>query len=342
LIILKMIPLLDIQNLSVRYKSRGNRLVRAVEDLSLSVGAGETLGLVGESGCGKSTLVRAVMGLVKPTSGRILFDGEDLLKIPSPRLRNKRLDYQMVFQDPFSSLDPSMTVGDIIMEAARRKLAGSSKKEVIETATAILERVGLPPECLSRLPHEFSGGQRQRIAIARALAVKPRLMIADEAVSALDVSVQSQILNLFMKLRREDFLTMIFVSHDLSVIRHVSDRIAVMYLGKIVEIGPSKDVMDNPLHEYTRALISASPVPDPVEQKRRLRIILRGEPPSPSNPPPGCAFAWRSRKTVPPEVAAIPGRFREVSRGRWVEIHPATVDDPEKLHAEADKLARIG
>jgi oligopeptide transport system ATP-binding protein len=330
--------LLEIQKLSVRYKGRGKSFVHAVEDVSVSVAVGETLGLVGESGCGKSTLVRAVMGLVKPSSGRILLDGDDLLKMPPAKLRGTRLDYQMVFQDPFASLDPAMTVGEIILEAAnrRKKTRGD---ENVASLTTILERVGLPPESASRLPHEFSGGQRQRIAIARALATKPRLLIADEAVSALDVSVQSQILNLLMKLRREDSLTMIFVSHDLSVVRHISTRIAVMYLGKIVELGPAKDVMEKPLHMYTRALISASPVPDPVIQKQKLGIILRGEPPSPANPPAGCAFAWRSQKIVSPGVASIPGRLREVSEGRWVEIHPATVDDSDELNAKADAFA---
>jgi oligopeptide transport system ATP-binding protein len=334
-----MPSLLEISNLSVRYAARCKAFVHAVEGVSLNVAQGETLGLVGESGCGKSTLVRAVMGLVKHCEGRIIFDGHDLAALTASELRRARLDYQMVFQDPFASLDPAMTVGDIVAEALlrREKLPRAQRAGAV---AAMLERVGLPVDSAMRHPHEFSGGQRQRIAIARALATHPRLLVADEAVSALDVSVQSQILNLLMQLRREDGLTMVFVSHDLSVVRHVSDRIAVMYLGKIVELGPTQAVMDAPLHMYTRALLSASPVADPVEQRRRLRIILRGEPPSPANPPPGCAFAWRSPKNVPAEVASQPGHLREVEKGRWVEIHPATVDDPAKLNEQADALGK--
>jgi oligopeptide transport system ATP-binding protein len=332
-----MTALLQIEDLCVRYKARGKGVVHAVEGVSLCVAQGETLGIVGESGCGKSTLVRAVMGLVAPASGRIVLAGKDLGKLSASQLREARLDYQMVFQDPFASLDPAMPVGDIVAEAlVRRKKLPRKEREA--AVTAILERVGLPADSAARLPHEFSGGQRQRIAIARALATEPRLLIADEAVSALDVSVQSQILNLLMELRRERGLTMLFVSHDLAVVRHLCDRVAVMYLGKIVELGPTAEVMESPLHLYTKALLSASPVPDPVEQKRRLRILLRGEPPSPSNPPQGCAFAWRSPKSVPPEVAALPGALREVAPGRWVEIHPATVDDPAELTAQADAL----
>jgi oligopeptide transport system ATP-binding protein len=330
-------PLLKIDNVSVTYPGKGKSLVQAVRSVSLSVMPNETLGLVGESGCGKSTLVRAVMGLVKPSGGRIAFDGRDLGRLSASELRQARLDYQMVFQDPFASLDPAMTVGEIVAEALATRVRMPKAKRV-ETVAAMLERVGLPEEAMSRFPHEFSGGQRQRIAIARALATHPKLLIADEAVSALDVSVQSQILNLLMKLKREDGLAMVFVSHDLSVVRHMSDTIAVMYLGQVVEYGAAKDVMDAPLHMYTRALLSASPVADPVEQKKRVRLLLRGDPPSPANPPAGCAFAWRSPKSVSAEIAAVPGRFREVKRNHWVEIHPATVDDCDALNRQADAL----
>ena len=332
-----MKPILDIENLSVAYPGRGKSHVYAVRGVTLSVAPNETLGLVGESGCGKSTLVRTVMGLVEKSAGRIAFDGRDLDTFSASELRKTRLDFQMVFQDPFASLDPAMTVGEIVAEALKRR-TGGSRTERRAAVSAILERVGLPAEAASRFPHEFSGGQRQRIAIARALAVKPRLLIADEAVSALDVSVQSQILNLLTKLKKEDGLSMVFVSHDLSVVRHMSDRIAVMYLGQVVEYGTAKEVMGNPLHLYTRALLSASPVADPVEQKKRMRLLLRGEPPSPANPPAGCAFAWRSPKAVAPEIAAEPGRYREVAPGHYVEIHPATVDAPDALNADADTL----
>jgi oligopeptide transport system ATP-binding protein len=223
-----------------------------------------------------------------------------------------------------------MNVGQIVEEAVARR-PGPGRDERIRATATLLEDVGLPPDSMNRYPHEFSGGQRQRVAIARALATRPKLFVADEAVSALDVSVQSQILNLLMKLKREHDLTMLFISHDLSVVRHVADRIVVMYLGKIVEMGPAAELMDRPLHMYTKALISAAPLPDPVLQRERARILLRGDPPSPSNPPPGCAFAWRSPKEVPPETASIPGILREASPGHWVEIHPATVDDPALL-----------
>jgi oligopeptide/dipeptide ABC transporter ATP-binding protein len=332
-------PLLELDNVTVAYKGRGGIPVQAVRGVSLSVMPEETLGLVGESGCGKSTLVRAVMGLVEKSGGRIRFDGRDLGDLSAGELRKTRLDLQMVFQDPFASLDPAMTVGEIVSEALtrRERLSGSSRRRAV---AAILEHVGLPADAMSRFPHEFSGGQRQRIAIARALAVRPRLLIADEAVSALDVSVQSQILNLLLSLKKADALAMVFVSHDLSVVRHMSDKIAVMYLGNVVEYGPAKEVLESPLHLYTKALLSASPVADPVEQKKRVRMLLRGEPPSPTHPPTGCAFAWRSPKAVPDEIASHPGNFREVAQGHWVEIHPATVDDSEALLRQADALGQ--
>lgn len=331
-------PLLELDDVSVAYKGRGSVPVQAVRGVSLSVMPEETLGLVGESGCGKSTLVRAVMGLVEKSGGRIRFDGMDFDEISAKELRKTRLDFQMVFQDPFASLDPAMTVGEIVAEAfsRRARLSGDARREAV---AGILDRVGLPEGAMSRFPHEFSGGQRQRIAIARALAVQPRLLIADEAVSALDVSVQSQILNLLLRLKKEDGMAMVFVSHDLSVVRHMSDQIAVMYLGKVVEYGTSKQVLGNPLHLYTQALLSASPVADPVEQKKRVRMLLRGEPPSPTHPPAGCAFAWRSPKVVSDEVASQPGNFREVTPGHWVEIHPATVADNDALMCQADELA---
>jgi len=332
-----MSAILEVKDLFVRYRGRGKVAVRAVDGVSLSLAQGETLGLAGESGCGKSTLVRAIMGLAPVHAGSLLVNGADLARMSAKEARKVRFALQMVFQDPYASLDPSMSVEGIVAEAVRAR-GGLGKTEVAAKVAQALEMVGLPPDAASRRPHEFSGGQRQRIAIARAVAADPQILLADEAVSALDVSVQGQILNLLADLKARRNLSMIFVSHDLSVIRHVSTRMAVMYLGKIVESGPTEKVLSRPFHLYTRALLSASPVADPVEQKKRLRLLLRGEPPSPANPPPGCAFAWRSPKEVPASVASIPGRFREVAPGHFVEIHPATVDDPEALHAAADAL----
>ncbi len=323
-------PLLDIRKLHLSYSSGRGCKVRAVDGVSLSVKDGETLGIVGESGCGKSTLARALMGLARPDSGQIIFDGKDLLSLSAAELRRARLDFQMVFQDPYASLDPCMTVGRILAEAIdrRKKLTRAGMDARI---AQMLEKVGLPTEAATRYPHEFSGGQRQRVAIARTLCTEPRLLVADEAVSALDVSVQSQILNLLSRLRREEGLAMLFISHDLSVVRHIADRIAVMYLGRVVEYGPAAEIMDQPLHMYTKALISASPVPDPIEQKSRQRILLAGDPPSPSNPPAGCHFAWRSPIAVDADTASTAGVFVEAKAGHWVEAHPATVQEESLL-----------
>ena len=263
--------------------------VKAVDGVSLALAKGEILGLVGESGCGKSTLGRSVLRLIPPTEGTVLLAGRNLTQLSSHELREARAGFQMIFQDPYASLNPRMTVSDALAEAmlAHRTIPAS---ELPARVSALLEKVGLSPRCLKKYPHEFSGGQRQRIAIARALAVEPRLIIADEPVSALDVSIQSQIINLLFKLSREMGLTMIFISHDLSVVKHISDRIAVMYLGKIVELGPAADVFGHPLHPYTQALVSAVPLPDPRRERQRRRILLPGDPPSPMNPPGGCPF----------------------------------------------------
>ena len=263
--------------------------VKAVDGVSLALAQGEILGLVGESGCGKSTLGRSVLRLIPPTEGTVLLAGRNLTQLNSDELREARAGFQMIFQDPYASLNPRMTVFDALAEAmlAHRTIPAS---ELPARVSALLERVGLSPRCLKKYPHEFSGGQRQRIAIARALAVEPKLIIADEPVSALDVSIQSQIINLLYKLSREMGLTMIFISHDLSVVKHISDRIAVMYLGKIVELGPAADVFGRPLHPYTQALVSAVPLPDPRRERQRRRILLPGDPPSPMNPPGGCPF----------------------------------------------------
>jgi oligopeptide/dipeptide ABC transporter ATP-binding protein len=296
-------------------KSKG--VVKAVDNVSLTIREGEILGLVGESGCGKTTLSRTIMQLIRPTSGKIFLEGRELSALSDKEIRHQRINFQMIFQDPYASLNPRMTVYDALAEAIRTRHPGvrglALRKRVIE----LLVTVGLSPAQMKKYPHEFSGGQRQRVAIARALAPEPKLIIADEPVSALDVSIQSQILNLLKKLRQDMGLTMIFVSHDLSVVRYISDRIAVMYLGRIVELGDAETIVDDPLHIYTRALMSAIPQPDPRLERSRQRVILEGDPPSPLNPPSGCSFWPRSpvahderMKTVEPELAEIkPGHF---------------------------------
>ena len=263
--------------------------VKAVDGVSLSLRQGEILGLVGESGCGKSTLGRAVLQLIPPTDGVVVLAGKNLTELKRAELREARADFQMIFQDPYASLNPRMTVFDTLAEAIRahKEIPGG---ELPRRVSELMEKVGLSPRFVKKYPHEFSGGQRQRIAIARALAVEPKLIVADEPVSALDVSIQAQIINLLAKLSREMQLTLIFISHDLSVVKHISERIAVMYLGKIVELGPAAKVFERPLHPYSKALVSAVPIPDPVREKKRERIILSGDPPSPINPPSGCPF----------------------------------------------------
>ncbi|RKX34739.1 MAG: peptide ABC transporter substrate-binding protein [Verrucomicrobia bacterium] len=284
---------------------RQSGTVKAVDGVSLKVRRGEVLGLVGESGCGKSTLARTILQLVPTTSGTVILEGRNLGSFSSRELREARTGLQMIFQDPYASLNPRMTVFDTLAEpmiAHGRCTRSEATREVVQ----LMETVGLAPRYMRCYPHEFSGGQRQRIAVARALALKPSLIIADEPVSALDVSIQAQILNLLSELTREMNLSMIFIAHDLSVVKHISDRIAVMYLGKVVEIGEATSVIENPQHPYTRALVSAIPVPDPEIEHSRKRIVLPGDPPSPLNPPTGCSFHPRCQhandgctKTVP-------------------------------------------
>ena len=295
--------------------SRVRRIVKAVDGVTIDIYPGETLGLVGESGCGKSTLGRAILRLTEPTSGQVLFRGKDLAHLSQKEMREERKFLQMIFQDPYASLNPRMTVGQIISEPIETfKLARGREAE--ERVHDLMETVGLNKRFIKRYPHEFSGGQRQRIGIARALAVDPDFIVADEPISALDVSIQAQIMNLMEKLQREKNLTYLFISHDLRAIRHVSDRVAVMYLGKLVEIADAKIIYDEPLMPYTKALISAVPVPDPLIEATRQRIVLEGDVPSPINPPQGCRFHTRCpyaiqacKEVVPPLAEIKPDHF---------------------------------
>ena len=290
--------LLGLSNLAVHFTGRRNWRgrrpppVRAVDGVSLTVGQRETLGLVGESGCGKSTLGNAVLRLVRPTAGRIRFESRDITDADGENLHKLRRDVQMIFQDPYSALNPKLTIGESVGEPLLAHGLASGD-ELKRRVGELLDLVGLPAERASRYPHEFSGGQRQRLVIARALALKPKLIVCDEPVSALDVSIRSQVLNLLMEFQQRFGLSYLFISHDLSVVRHISHRVAVMYLGRVVELASREDLFGSPLHPYTEALISAIPLPDPVAQRKRARIILKGELPKPSAPPPGCPFHTR-------------------------------------------------
>ncbi len=318
--------LVETKNLDVHFAGaaglfRTNRdgVVRAVDHVSLQIRRGETLGLVGESGCGKSTLGRAILRLIPITAGRILFEGEDLTELPDAELRRVRRKMQMIFQDPFSSLDPRMAVGETVAEPMlvhRLATAANRRDKVAE----LFRMVRLDPGMASRYPHEFSGGQRQRIGVARALAASPSFIVCDEPVSALDVSIQAQIVNLLEELRERLGLTYLFVAHDLAVVRHLSDRIAVMYLGEIVEIAPKRSLYDNPLHPYTRALIAAVPVPDRSVEARRTRTLLHGEVPSPLNPPTGCRLHPRCPHAMP-VCSTVAPRPREIAPGHVVACH---------------------
>jgi oligopeptide/dipeptide ABC transporter ATP-binding protein len=303
-IILRIISLVKHYPLRGGIFSRKIGYVKAVQDVSFDIVKGETLGLVGESGCGKSTLARAMILLERPTSGKVVFEGRDIAALSSKELFQVRRRIQMIFQDPYSSLNPRMTVGEIVRDPLIVHKMGTGREQN-ERVALLLSRVGLSADMTDRYPHEFSGGQRQRIGVARALALDPQLLIADEPVSSLDVSVQSQVLNLLTQLQKDLGLTYLFISHDLSVVEYISDRIAVMYLGRIVEMGDTKEIFLNPAHPYTRALMEAVPVPDPKRGGRK--IVLKGEPPSAINPPSGCAFHPRCafaleacKKDIPP------------------------------------------
>ena len=319
------VPLLEVNNLKKHFPVRSGLFqrvtahVRAVDGVSFHIDRGETLGLVGESGCGKSTTGRVVLRLLPATSGEVRFEGDDLLALKGEELRRARKRFQMVFQDPFASLDPRMTVGQIVGEPLAAHGISSSGAGGREKVAEILEEVGLDPSCMSRYAFEFSGGQRQRVGIARALVLNPSLVVADEPVSALDVSIQAQVINLLAELRKKRRLTYLFIAHDLSVVKHISDRVAVMYLGKIVEIAPVEALFTSPLHPYTQALLSAAPVP--VPGKKEERILLKGDVPSPLNPPSGCSFhprCFRAMEICSRETPVLAERGGGHSAACWL------------------------
>jgi oligopeptide/dipeptide ABC transporter ATP-binding protein len=339
--------LVDVQDLKVWFPITSGIVferhigdVRAVDGISFRLRRGETLGLVGESGCGKSTTGRAIIRLNEPTAGSITFDGVDLAGLSGNDLRRIRRRMQMIFQDPYSSLNPRMTAGGIVGEPLDIHAIGS-RQERRERVRELMSTVGLNPDFVDRYPHEFSGGQRQRIGVARALAVNPDLIVADEPISALDVSIQAQIINLLERLQGEFDLTYLFIAHDLSVVRHISDRIAVMYLGRIVELAGSRDLNRFPFHPYTVALLSAIPIPDPVVESRRRRIILRGDVPSPAAPPSGCRFhtrCWlREKLGNPEECVSVDPELRVIASGHEVACHFA-----EKVDDSAEQLQATG
>ena len=319
--------LLEVKNLKMHFPVSSGFLsrkptgyVKAVDDVSFTVKRGETLGLVGESGCGKTTTGRCILQLYKPTDGQVIFDGQDLTRLNTKNMRAMRREMQVIFQDPYSSLNPRMTAGNIIGEPLIVHGLVSGKDEYREKVAELLTNVGLNPYMADRFPHEFSGGQRQRIGVARALSVSPKFIVADEPVSALDVSIQAQIINLLEDLQEQFNLTYLFIAHDLSVVRHISDRVGVMYLGHMVELAERNEIYRNPIHPYTRALLSAVPIPDPVLDAQRERVLLTGEVPSPLNPPIGCVFHPRCpNPTKECAEGSIEMGLIEAEPGHWVD-----------------------
>jgi peptide/nickel transport system ATP-binding protein len=320
-------PLVELDDVKVWFPIKSGLLldrhvgdVKAVDGVSFTIRRGETLGLVGESGCGKSTVGRAILRLYEPTAGRIVFDGQDISKLGEAGMRTLRRRMQIVFQDPFASLNPRHSVGRIIGEPLRAH-GLAKRRELAERVRDLLRVVGLPADAVERYPHEFSGGQRQRIGLARAIAVNPDFVVADEPVSALDVSIQAQIVNLLEELQAEFNLTYLFIAHDLAVVRHISDRIAVMYLGSIVEVAPADELYDDPLHPYTISLLSAVPIPDPAVERQRKPILLAGDLPSPAAPPAACRFHTRCPYIQPTRCRDDAPPLREVRPGRWAACH---------------------
>ena len=326
------VSLLEVNDLKMHFPVRGGLslrqvgAVKAVDGVSFAIGAGETLGLVGESGCGKSTLGKAIVRLLKPTAGQVKIKGVDITDMHQRPLRPLRQDFQMVFQDPAESLDPRMSVGELVAEPLVIQKMGT-RPERSKRVAELLDQVGLPRTAAQRFPFEFSGGQRQRIGIARALAVKPELLILDEPVSALDVSVQAQVLNLLLDLQRDLGLSYLFVAHDLGVVKHMSDRVAVMYLGKLVEVADAEEIYRNPRHAYTKALLSASPVPDPTVE--RQQVILEGDVPSPIDPPSGSAFGHRMSHPRYEETIGMDLGLIEIEPGHWVAKDPCCLSEED-------------
>ncbi|WP_422443543.1 ABC transporter ATP-binding protein [Thermoanaerobacterium sp. DL9XJH110] len=311
--------LIEVKNLKKYFNVGKGQLLKAVDNISFSIREGETLGLVGESGCGKSTVGRTMIRLYEPTGGEVIFEGRNVYEFNSSEIKEFRKNAQIIFQDPYASLDPRMTVGDIIGEGMDTNNLYSGKDR-INRIYELLNIVGLDREHASRFPHEFSGGQRQRIGIARALAVEPKFIICDEPISALDVSIQAQIVNLLIDLQSKFKLTYLFISHDLSIVKHISNRVAVMYLGVIVELAESFELYSNPLHPYTKALLSAIPIPDPIMERNRQRILLQGDVPSPINPPNYCRFRGRCAYARP-VCAEVQPELKELNSGHFVACH---------------------
>lgn len=337
--------MISLQDLQVHYRIGGglfhaSKTLKAVDGVSLDIKKGETLGLVGESGCGKSTLGKAILRLTEPTGGKVLFNGKDLAHLPNSAMREQRKHLQMIFQDPYASLNPRMNVGQIVGEPIRT-FSLNNGNSVEQMVGDLMETVGLNRRFIKRYPHEFSGGQRQRIGIARALAVDPEFIVADEPISALDVSIQAQIMNLMERLQAEKGLTYLFISHDLRAVRHLSDRVAVMYLGKIVELAPGKDIYSDPLMPYTRALISAVPVPDPAIEAKRERIILKGDVPSPIDPPSGCPFHTRCPFVIE-ECKRIVPSLVEIKPNHTAACIRINAENPDIEANEAAGLGAIG